>query len=104
MVIRLHSLVDELLQDFARDARRWQPILASRYAKVFSRWVLEQGCQAFAALNPHIPHIGGEQNHLSGALYGAARKLALYQAMKGQAISAAETGEVLYDSVLTMLS
>jgi hypothetical protein len=93
------SRKDELLRDFDAEARDWRRVLVEDYGDEFAAAVLRQARQRFAALIPQIPYIGGDENHLTASLIGAARYLALYQAMKARGKSAAETGRVLYYAI-----
>jgi len=90
----------ELLAEFDHAARRWRTVLSLRCADAFADAVLGEARARFEALIPHLPYIGGDENHLTHSLIGSARCLAFYQAMQARGKSAAETGKVLYDAIL----
>ncbi len=93
----------ELLQRFDRDAQRWKPVIARQYGDDLAETIPQEAREQFEALIPHIPYIGGDENHLSGSLLSSARCLALYKAMKARGKTAEETGKVLYDAVMSRL-
>ncbi len=92
----------DLLQGYDRSAAGWDPVLREQYGVAFAKDVLRAARAEFEGLIPHLPYIGGAENHLTGSLIGSARCLALYRATRARARSAAETGKVLYDAVLAM--
>lgn len=94
----------ELLHGFDREAQRWRTILTSRYGAVSAAKTIQIAREQFAGLLPHVPYIGGEENHLTESLVGSVRCLALYQAMVSSGGTAAETGKVLYDAVVAHAS
>jgi hypothetical protein len=54
-------------------------------------------------LLPHIPYIGGDENHLTDSLVESTWYLAFYKAMKKHGRTAEETGKVLYDAALAQI-
>jgi L-2-amino-thiazoline-4-carboxylic acid hydrolase len=92
----------ELLQEFDADIERWRPVLAVRYGENFASLVLDEARDAYEALIPQIPYIGGDDTW-TNSLVESARCLAFYQAMKRRGKTAEETGQVLYDAILWLL-
>jgi hypothetical protein len=90
---------DELLSNFDRESGRWQPLLAGRYGSLEAAAMLGNARARFEALIPELPYIGGDENHLTGALVDSARCLALFLAMRHRNHTAADTGRILYDAV-----
>ncbi len=94
----------ELLEAFEKKALSWRPVLTALYGKDFAHILLREAGQEFEALLPHIPYIGGDENHLTASLVGSVCYLALYKAMKKHGKTAKETGKVLYDAALTHIN
>jgi hypothetical protein len=93
----------ELLQEFDADVARWKQVLAPQYGEDFSSLVLRDAREAYEALIPQIPYIGGEATW-TNSLIESVRCLALYKAMKRRGKTAEETGRTLYDAILLLLN
>lgn len=91
----------ELVCEFDEQAECWRLVLARRYGGKFAEEALDASREAFQELVPKIPYIGGDENHLTNSLICATQCLAVYQAMKRYERTAAVTGKVLYDAILT---
>jgi hypothetical protein len=89
-----------LLQGFDEEAQTWGPVLAARYGEALAKILLQEAREAFEALLPLIPYIGGDENPLTGSLVESAWCLALYRAMQKHGGTVEETGKVLYDAAL----
>jgi hypothetical protein len=87
----------ELLRAFEREAQDWKPVLALQHREQQADTLLRQAHEEFEALLPHIPYIGGDENHLTASLLESAWALALYKAMQKHGATAQETGKILYD-------
>lgn len=90
----------ELLKAFDEESQHWRPTIVVQYGEDFAHTLIERSREEFEALLPHIPYIGGDENHLTDSLVGSARYLAFYKAMKKYNRTAEETGKVLYDAAL----
>ncbi|MGC9349085.1 MAG: L-2-amino-thiazoline-4-carboxylic acid hydrolase [Anaerolineae bacterium] len=90
----------QLLEAFDAESRHWRPFLATQYGDNAAASYLLEAREAFDALLPDIPYIGGDENHLTWALVESARYLALYEAMQRHGRTAEETGKVLYDAAV----
>jgi hypothetical protein len=88
----------QFLERFEQDAQDWRQVLCCTFARDFTESVIQQAREEFDALIPHIPFIGGDENHLTEELIRSARCLALYKAMKAHGKTVADTGKVLYDA------
>jgi len=64
--------------------------------------VLSKCREEYIALVHQIPYIGGDETW-TDSLSESARCLALYKAMQRHGKTAAETGKILYDAVLTRI-
>ena len=93
-----------LLQAFDEESQSWRPVIANHYGDDFANGLLAEARQEFEALLPKIPHIGGEENHLTGSLLESAWCLALYKAMQKHNKTAIETGKILYDAAIIRMS
>lgn len=93
------SRKQELLAEFAEDALYWRRAIASRDGEDLADAIVTECRQAFEALLPEIPYIGGDENRLTAELVRAARCLALYKAMKRRGKTPSQAGKVLYDAV-----
>ena len=93
----------ELLKAFDEESQYWRPIIAVQYGEDFAHTLIERSREEFEALLPHIPYIGGDENHLTGSLVKSACYLAFYKAMKKCGRTAEETGKVLYDAALARI-
>jgi hypothetical protein len=91
----------ELAQAFDEEAQRWRPFIVSQFGGDWAAVVLRQARAEFETLLPQIPYIGGDQNHLTNSLIESVRDLALYKAMKRNGKTAADTGKILYDAILS---
>jgi len=91
-----------LLADFDKACEAWRPLLSERYGEAFASEVLADARDRFGALIPHIPYIGGDENHLTHALVESVEILALFRAMEAAGKTPAETGKVLYDAILRL--
>jgi len=89
----------ELLSDFEKDTRQWEPLLIQQYGLEKAGSILRESLAAFLWLIPQIPFIGGEQSY-SGSLLRSVRCLALYKGMKKEGKEVEEVGKVLYDAIL----
>jgi hypothetical protein len=89
----------ELLEEFAKDARRWGKVLAGLYGDELAGAIIGEARAEYEALLPHIPYIGGDENHLTSSLIRSAECLALYRAMRARGKTAEETGKILYDAI-----
>jgi hypothetical protein len=90
----------ELLLAFDEESQHWILTIVVQYGEDFAHTLIERSREEFEALLPHIPYIGGDENHLTDSLVGSARYLAFYKAMKKYGRTAEETGKVLYDAAL----
>jgi hypothetical protein len=86
----------KLLKEFRSWARHIDKLMAPRYGAEFTSAVLEEARQAFEALIPEMPYIGGEANFLTRNLPGPTITLALYQALQPRGIAVQEVGEIAY--------
>ncbi|OGN94871.1 MAG: hypothetical protein A2Y89_00960 [Chloroflexi bacterium RBG_13_51_18] len=93
----------ELLDKFDEEARIWRPVINKLYWHEFAGGILWEARKEFEALIPHIPYIGGDENHLTNSLLESVRYLALYKAMKKHGKTAEETGKILYKAILTRI-
>ena len=93
----------ELLKAFDEESQCWRPVIAIRYGEDLAHTLIERSREDFEALLPHIPYIGGDENHLTGSLVESACYLAFYKAMKKCGSTAEETGKVLYDAALARI-
>jgi hypothetical protein len=93
----------ELLKKFEEECQLWKPMIIKQYHEEFAGGILWEARQEFEALIPQIPYIGGDKNHLTRSLVESARYLALYKAMKKHSRTAEETGNILYDAILTRM-
>ena len=89
----------ELLREFAKDARGWGKVLVGHYGHELAKAIIGEARAQYEALLPHIPYIGGDENHLTSSLIRSAECLALYKAMRARGKTAEETGKVLYDAI-----
>jgi hypothetical protein len=90
----------EFLQAFDEESQSWRLVIANHYGDDFANSLLREARQEFEALLAQIPYIGGDENHLTGALIESAQCLALYQAMRKRGKTATETGKVLYEAAV----
>jgi ADP-ribose pyrophosphatase YjhB (NUDIX family) len=97
------SRKDELLQGFDCETLRWAPVIARKHGMEFSDAVLREARRQFERLIPEMPYIGGEANHLTASLLYSARCLALFKALKARGGTAQETGELLYQAIVSRL-
>ena len=93
----------ELLKAFDEESQYWSAFIAIQYGEDFAHLIIESSREEFEVLLPHLPYIGGEENHLTGSLVEAARVLAFYKAMKKRGRTAQETGKILYDAALARI-
>lgn len=93
----------ELLRAFEEESQHWLPIVAARYGEELARALMGRSRDEFEALLPQLPYIGGDDNHLTGALVEFARCLAFYVAMKGCGRTAEEAGKVLFDAAVARI-
>ncbi len=91
----------ELLRQFDEQAAGWRHELATGFDGTFAARVLRLARDRFETLLATLPYIGGDENHLTANLLDAARCLALYRAMRAEGKTAAQTGKVLYDAILS---
>lgn len=94
------SRLEALLADFDRAADEWRPLLAAQYGADFATAVLQDARDRFEHMIPAIPYIGGDDNHLTGALIDSVRVLAYFQAMETAGQSPETAGELLYKAIL----
>jgi hypothetical protein len=96
-----YSIADQaaMVRALGEDVARWRPLLVATYGNDLAEAILEDSNQAFAALLPHIPYIGGEESW-TDSLLESVRCLALYQAMRRHGKTAAGTGKILWDAVM----
>jgi hypothetical protein len=93
----------ELLKAFNEELQHWRPVITAQYGEELTHTLIESSREEFEALLPHIPYIGGDENHLTGSLVESAWYLAFYKAMKKCGRTAEETGKVLYDAALARI-
>jgi hypothetical protein len=86
----------KLLKEFRAWAKHIRKVMAPRYGAEFTSAVLEDARQAFEALIPQMPYIGGEANFLTRNLAGPTITLALYRALQPRGIPVDDTGEIAY--------
>jgi hypothetical protein len=91
----------KLLEQFDQQAAQWRHELVATFGEAFATRVIRMTRDGFKELLPTVPYIGGEENHLTANLLDAARCLALYQAMRAEGRTEAQTGKVLYDAILS---
>ncbi|MBN1203098.1 MAG: L-2-amino-thiazoline-4-carboxylic acid hydrolase [Anaerolineae bacterium] len=91
---------EQLLERFEQDIQDWRQVMTVAYDADFISAVVQQARAEFEALIPHIPYIGGDENHLTGSLVRSVRCLALYKAMQAHGKTAADAGKVLYDAAV----
>jgi hypothetical protein len=91
----------ESLEQFDQHAMWWQQQLVTAFGEEFATKVIRLTRNRFQDLLPTLPYIGGDENHLTANLLDAARCLALYQAMHAEGKTAAQTGKILYDTILS---
>jgi len=92
---------EKLLEQFDQQAVWWRQQLVAAFDEAFANTVVSGARSRFKDLLPTLPYIGGDENHLTATLLDAARCLALYQAMHAEGKTAAQTGKVLYDAILS---
>lgn len=92
-----------LLEAFDAESRHWRPFVAAGYGDDAAVSYLLEAREAFDALLAEMPYIGGDDNHLTWALIGSARCLALYKAMRKHGRTAEEAGKVLYDAAVARM-
>jgi hypothetical protein len=90
----------KLLEDFDQQAEWWRQQLMTAFDEAFANTMVSGARSRFKDLLPTLPYIGGDKNHLTATLLDAGRCLALYQAMRAEGKTAAQTGKVLYDAIL----
>jgi hypothetical protein len=88
----------DLLRRFEQYAQEWASILARADDDDSAAAVIRESRARFEALIPHMPYIGGDENHLTGEVIRAASVLAFYRAMQAHGKSMIEVGKVLYDA------
>jgi hypothetical protein len=93
----------EFLKAFDAESQYWRPVIAIQYGADFAETLLREAREEFEALLPHIPYIGGDENHLTDSLVASAWCLALYRAMHRHGRTAQETGKVLCDAALVRI-
>ncbi len=86
----------KLMKEFGAWARHIDRVLAPRYGAGGSAALIEETRQAFEALIPEMPYIGGQANFLTRNLTGPTVTLALYRALQPRGIPAAQVGEIAY--------
>jgi hypothetical protein len=91
----------KLLEQFDEQAVQWRHHLTARFNEAFAQGVIRLARDRFTDLLATLPYIGGDGSHLTANLLDAARCLALYLAMRSRGKSAAQTGKVLYDAILS---
>lgn len=97
------SRKEELMQGYDAAAKSWGPAIFGEYGEISAYRMLQEARQAFEALIPKIPYIGGDENRYTPSLINGARCLALYQGMQKYGRTAEDTGKVLYDTILAQL-
>jgi hypothetical protein len=93
----------EFLKEFDEESQYWRPIITLQYGEDFANILLREAREEFEALLPHIPYIGGDENHLTSSLVESVWYLALYKAMRKHGRTAEETGKVLYDATVARI-
>jgi hypothetical protein len=58
----------ELLKAFDAESQCWRPVMAIQYGADCVEILLREAREEFEALLPHIPYIGGDENHLTASL------------------------------------
>ena len=91
------------LKAFDDESQYWRPVIAAQYGEDFAEILLRKAREEFEALLPHIPYIGGDENHLTTSLVESVWYLAFYKAMQKHGRTAEETGKVLYDAALARI-
>ena len=93
----------ELLRKFDEESGYWHPVVVSRYGKEPADTIMREARQEFEDLIPQIPYIGGDDNRRTETLIESVRYLAFYKAMKKHGKTAAETGKIFYDALITQI-
>ncbi|MBN1146728.1 MAG: L-2-amino-thiazoline-4-carboxylic acid hydrolase [Anaerolineales bacterium] len=93
-----------LLRDFDQFARAVRPVLVDRYGTAAAAEIVHEARQAFEALLPQIPYIGGSKNPLTRNLVGATRSLALYKALRTRQPGVDSIGRLYNQMMETYLS
>ena len=93
----------ELLKEFDKEVRLWKPVIIMRYGKEPSDTILREACKEFEDLISQIPYIGGNDNRRTETLVESIRYLAFYKAMKKHGKTVTETGQILYDALITQI-
>jgi hypothetical protein len=93
----------KLMKDFRSWRRHLEKVMTPRFGVAECAQVLEEAGQAFEALIPEMPYIGGEDNFLTGNLTGPTISLALYRALHPRGIAAEAVGEIAYQAFVSRL-
>ena len=94
----------EILTQFDTHEAAWKPFLAASYGDEFAEAVLQDAREKYEALIPEIPYIGGDENPMTRHLVRSTTSLVLYRAMKARGKTARETGKVVCDAVVEVIS
>jgi len=77
-------------------------VLTDRYGDPLSANLMAEIRQAYRALDPQIPYIGGEENIFTEWLTYAAYYLSVFQALSARGDSTAEVGRLIYETYEVM--
>ena len=99
-IARKTALLKELDDNFPYFAG----VLGKEYDAVEIEAIRYEGQQAFEALIPQLPYIGGDMNMLTTNLIQSAWCLALYQALQPRDKTAEDVGRIIYQAVEAMMN
>jgi hypothetical protein len=98
------SRKSEIVALFSEHSQAWKPFIVGRYGADFADAVLKEARERVEALIPEIPYIGGDDNRMTRHLVRSTPSLAFYKAMKARGKTARETGRIIYDAVVEVVS
>jgi hypothetical protein len=86
----------KLLKEFGTTLKHIRKVMTPRHGAGFTDAIIEETRQAFEALIPELPYIGGDANFFTRNLTGPAGTLALYQALQPRGMAVEEVGDIAY--------
>ena len=99
-ISRKAALLKELNDNFPYFAG----VLGKEYDAVAVEAIRREGQQAFEALIPQLPYIGGDMNMLTINLIQSAWCLAMYQALQPRGKTVEDVGRIIYQAVEAMMN
>jgi hypothetical protein len=91
---------EDILDLYDTHSRASMPFLARRYGEMLAEEIIQDARGILEGLIPELPYIGGDENPMTRHIIRSSTSLALFKAMKRRGKSAAETGRIVYDSVV----